>query len=164
MLVRDGHGGYRTVDGRWTVAPISNMGSGTTGWAGGRGWSNGRRCWVLTDTTGRVAFRASGSAKHERIVDRLHRSQGNHRPLQRIREARVSTRNQNEGNGMATFQDGGVRRATSNTKTAMRRSAVSRQCPQCKRKSALRFISDEYGFGHACRWCPYEHIKARGSR
>jgi hypothetical protein len=39
---------------------------------------------------------------------------------------------------MATFQDGGRRRATANTVTAMKRSADARRCPGCKRGAALR--------------------------
>jgi ribosomal protein S27AE len=64
---------------------------------------------------------------------------------------------------MATYQDGNVRRATPNTVTAMRRSATNRQCPQCRRKSALRFHSDDLGFGSTCRWqdCGYTTYRAR---
>jgi len=53
---------------------------------------------------------------------------------------------------MATYLDGNVRKATPNTVAAMRRSAASRQCPKCKRKSALKFVSDADGFGSICRW------------
>lgn len=52
--------GYATKDGRWTVEPAV-MGSGVTGWAGGRGWSQGRREWVLTDTTGKIRLGVGGS-------------------------------------------------------------------------------------------------------
>jgi hypothetical protein len=64
---------------------------------------------------------------------------------------------------MSTYTSGGVSRATTNTVKAMARSAESRQCPKCDRKSALKFVSDEHGFGHVCRWqdCGYEHIHAR---
>lgn len=62
---------------------------------------------------------------------------------------------------MATTTRGGVSKATANTVKAMSRSAENRRCPKCDRKSALKFVSDEYGFGHACRWCDYEHIRIR---
>lgn len=62
---------------------------------------------------------------------------------------------------MATFQDGGRRRATTNTVKAMERSAAARQCPKCGRKSALSRVSDEWQFGHYCRWCGYENITQR---
>jgi hypothetical protein len=63
---------------------------------------------------------------------------------------------------MATYQDGNVRKATANTVKAMHRSAESRKCPECGRKSALKFLSDEVKFGRYCRWmlegkCTYEH-------
>ena len=46
---------------------------------------------------------------------------------------------------------------------AMQHSAERRLCPKCNRKSALKWHSDEYGFGNYCRWedCNYEHIHAR---
>lgn len=67
---------------------------------------------------------------------------------------------------MATYHDGGARRATANTVTAMRRSAESRQCPKCGRKSALVRFSEDWGYGSYCRWklegkCDYERITAR---
>jgi hypothetical protein len=64
---------------------------------------------------------------------------------------------------MATYQDGNVRHATANTVTAMKRSAKTRQCPKCGRKSALKFVSDEWMFASACRWrdCGYESITQR---
>lgn len=64
---------------------------------------------------------------------------------------------------MATYQDGGVRRATANTVTAMRRSAERRRCPKCGRKSALTFHSDEVMRGTYCRWgdCDYESFIVR---
>jgi ribosomal protein S27AE len=64
---------------------------------------------------------------------------------------------------MARRLDGAVSKATANTVTAMRRSAENRRCPKCGRKSALRFHSDEYGFGSYCRWsdCDYERIQSR---
>lgn len=64
---------------------------------------------------------------------------------------------------MARFTSGGVSKATANTITAMRRSAESRRCPKCGRGSALKFHSDEYGFGSYCRWpdCGYERITTR---
>lgn len=64
---------------------------------------------------------------------------------------------------MATFQSGGVRKATANSVKAAERSASSRQCPKCGRKSALRNFSDDLMFGNACRWpdCDYENITIR---
>lgn len=58
---------------------------------------------------------------------------------------------------MATFQDGNVRRATSNSRDAAKRSAENRRCPKCKRKSALKHISEDEWFGSVCRWpdCDY---------
>lgn len=58
---------------------------------------------------------------------------------------------------MATYQDGNVRKATSNTRKAASRSAENRRCPKCKRGSALVAFSDEDAFGKACRWgdCDY---------
>lgn len=67
-LVKDGDGGYRTADGRWTVVPV-HMGQGITGWAGGRGWSNGRKEWQVTDTTGQARLGIGGPRK---IVTRLY--------------------------------------------------------------------------------------------
>jgi hypothetical protein len=51
---------------------------------------------------------------------------------------------------MATFVDGGRRRATANTVTAMVRSAERRRCPKCGRGSALVSLA-EYGLTF-CRW------------
>lgn len=51
---------------------------------------------------------------------------------------------------MATYLDGNRRRATPNTVTAMKRSAESRKCPECGRKSALRY-DVELGASY-CRW------------
>lgn len=64
---------------------------------------------------------------------------------------------------MATRQDGNVRKATTNTVKAMERSAKSRQCPKCGRKSALVTYSDDLMFGRACRWedCNYESMTMR---
>lgn len=64
---------------------------------------------------------------------------------------------------MATFQSGSVSRATANTVKAMARSASSRQCPKCGRKSALTFHADDLMFGNACRWqdCGYENMTIR---
>jgi hypothetical protein len=64
---------------------------------------------------------------------------------------------------MATYQDGNVRRATPNSVKAAQRSATSRQCPKCKRKSALVDYSDDLMFGRACRWadCTYESLTMR---
>lgn len=64
---------------------------------------------------------------------------------------------------MATFQSGGVRKATTNTVKAMTRSASKRQCPKCGRKSALVSYADDLMFGRACRWddCGYESMTMR---
>ena len=64
---------------------------------------------------------------------------------------------------MATRQDGGVRKATANTVKAAERSAGTRRCPKCGRKSALAFYSDDLMFGRACRWadCDYENMTMR---
>ena len=62
---------------------------------------------------------------------------------------------------MATRQDGGRKRATANTITAMQNSATARQCPQCSRKSALIRDFDEYGFYTVCRWCDYQNTRPR---
>lgn len=69
-LKRTGDGGYTTPDGRWTVEPVQ-MGAGVTGWAGGRGWSNGRREWRVTDTTGNHRLGLGGSTT---TVDALWRA------------------------------------------------------------------------------------------
>ena len=52
------------------------------------------------------------------------------------------------------------------TSKAMSRIAVNRQCPKCLRKMALVFHSDEYAFGHHCRWqdCDYNAVKPREAR
>lgn len=49
------------------------------------------------------------------------------------------------------------------TSKAMLRIAESRRCPKCQRAMALKFHSDEFGFGSYCRWndCDYQHIVAR---
>jgi hypothetical protein len=47
---------------------------------------------------------------------------------------------------MATYLDGNVRKATANTVKAQRRSAETRRCPDCGRKSALT------GYPRTCRW------------
>jgi ribosomal protein S27AE len=64
---------------------------------------------------------------------------------------------------MATFLSGNVRKATANTVTAMTRSAASRQCPKCGRKSALKFHTDDAMYGRYCRWqdCGYEAMTIR---
>lgn len=64
---------------------------------------------------------------------------------------------------MATRTSGGVSKATANTVAAMERSAASRQCPKCGRKSALKHYSDDVMFGSACRWpdCGYENMAMR---
>lgn len=53
-------------------------------------------------------------------------------------------------NLMATYLDGSRRRATANTVTAMERSAASRQCPSCGRKSAI--VRDAENRVTYCRW------------
>lgn len=67
---------------------------------------------------------------------------------------------------MATYRDGNVHKATPNTVTAMKRSAESRQCPKCGRKSALIRYSDDFMYGVTCRWkiegkCDYEKFTFR---
>lgn len=64
---------------------------------------------------------------------------------------------------MATYQDGSVRRATANSVKAAQRSAESRQCPKCGRKSALKHYSLPDMFGTACRWddCGFENMTDR---
>lgn len=62
---------------------------------------------------------------------------------------------------MATYTSGGRKRATANTVTAMERSAKTRQCPDCGRKSALVRYSDEIMYGTACRYCGAEHMTMR---
>lgn len=64
---------------------------------------------------------------------------------------------------MATVQSGGVRKATANSVKAAQRSAESRQCPKCGRKSALRYHADDLMYGAACRWadCGYESMTMR---
>lgn len=64
---------------------------------------------------------------------------------------------------MATYLDGNVRRATPNTVTAMKRSAESRRCPKCNRKSALQRWSDDFARGSACRWCDYATYREWGA-
>lgn len=64
---------------------------------------------------------------------------------------------------MATRRSGNVRVATTNSVTSAVRSAENRRCPKCSRKSALKFHSDDLGYGSCCRWpdCDYERITAR---
>lgn len=66
---------------------------------------------------------------------------------------------------MAIYNDGGVRKATPNSRTAARRSALKRQCPKCGRKSALVHISEPEFFGPACRWddCGYRNMHERSA-
>lgn len=63
--------GYATRDGRFTVEPTT-VGTGVTGWAGGRGWSNGHREWLVTDTTGKARLSQHGGA--QAVVDALWRA------------------------------------------------------------------------------------------
>lgn len=44
---------------------------------------------------------------------------------------------------------------------AQARSAESRKCPECNRKSAMKFQTDETMFGSYCRWCGYERMTVR---
>lgn len=46
-------------------------------------------------------------------------------------------------------------------RSAMAASAESRRCPECNRKSATSFFSDESGFGRRCRWCGWERWTVR---
>lgn len=69
VLVKQSDGSYATTDGRFIVTPTT-MGDGVTGWAGGRGWSNGHRAWWVEDTTGRASLSRHG--KHRAICDRLY--------------------------------------------------------------------------------------------
>lgn len=64
---------------------------------------------------------------------------------------------------MATFQNGNRRSATQNTVTSMKRSAESRQCPKCRRKSALiREVDTEAGtIITICRWSQERSRKAK---
>jgi hypothetical protein len=71
-LTRRPDGSYASHDGRWTVEPAT-MGAGVTGWAGGRGWSNGRREWRVTDTTGQAHLSAYGDP-HTIVLDALWRA------------------------------------------------------------------------------------------
>lgn len=66
---------------------------------------------------------------------------------------------------MATYVDGGRRKATANTVTAMRRSAERRTCTHCLRKSALTRYHGDYFSVDYCRWsregkCDYDVDKA----
>lgn len=63
-LRKDGDGGYVTPDGRWVVEPVT-MGAGVNN---NRGWSNGRRAWRVTDTTGAARLGIGGSTA---VRDRL---------------------------------------------------------------------------------------------
>lgn len=54
---------------------------------------------------------------------------------------------------VATYLSGNVQRATANSRQAAARSAANRQCPACKRKSAMVRFSDAEAFGEGCRWC-----------
>lgn len=71
VLVKREDGSYATTDGRFTVTPHL-MGGGTTGWAGGRGWSNGHRAWWVEDTTGVATLSQYG--KHRTVCDRLYQA------------------------------------------------------------------------------------------
>jgi len=45
----------------------------------------------------------------------------------------------------------------------LKASAVSRQCPECKRKAAIKRVKTATGSIRQCRWCPYkdEHVLRR---
>lgn len=64
---------------------------------------------------------------------------------------------------MATTQNGNIRSATPNSRKAAAKSAESRKCPRCGRKSATRFYSDDLMYGRACRWadCGWESMTIR---
>ncbi|GAA3147286.1 MULTISPECIES: hypothetical protein [Rhodococcus erythropolis group] len=62
--------GYATADGRWEVRKVP-MGGGTTGWAGGRGWSEGHNEFQVTDTHGLAQLSMLGP-RHSKIVQRLY--------------------------------------------------------------------------------------------
>lgn len=49
------------------------------------------------------------------------------------------------------------------TSKAMHLWAERNRCPQCGRKAALKFMSDETQFGRYCRWsdCDYESMHLR---
>jgi len=55
--------GYATADGRWTVEPAT-MGAGVNG---NGGWSNGRREWKLTDTTGQAQISQYGNRAQKTV-------------------------------------------------------------------------------------------------
>lgn len=64
--------GYATKDGRWEVRKIK-MGGGSTGWAGGKGWSEGHSHFEVTDTLKLADFAGKGHApRHSRVVERLY--------------------------------------------------------------------------------------------
>lgn len=44
---------------------------------------------------------------------------------------------------------------SANFSTAMKRSAESRQCPSCGRKSATSRVDDGYYRWTQCRWCDW---------
>lgn len=54
---------------------------------------------------------------------------------------------------------------TANQQSAKRNQAMTRQCPECGRKSALKFMSDDFQYGSYCRYdgCGYERITVRVS-
>lgn len=66
-LRRDGGGGYVTRSGRWTIRPIDGIGSGVNN---NGGWSNGRREWIVTDTTEQWSHKGLGP-KHQIQVGTL---------------------------------------------------------------------------------------------
>lgn len=53
-----------------------------------------------------------------------------------------------------------MKRRSAEFGAAMRRGAERRRCPACGRKSALTWVSDDFGVGQYCRWedCDYERI------
>jgi ssDNA-binding Zn-finger/Zn-ribbon topoisomerase 1 len=62
---------------------------------------------------------------------------------------------------MTTYQNGGVRSATPNSRKAARRSAANRQCPRCGRKSALKHDHQHGTSSTTCRWddCGYAVVR-----
>lgn len=50
-----------------------------------------------------------------------------------------------------------LRRISTATSKAMKRSAAHRQCPSCGRKAALvKVMQDGFVEAKVCRWCDYE--------
>jgi hypothetical protein len=64
---------------------------------------------------------------------------------------------------MTTRKQAHSQRNSGNVAAAQRRSAEKRRCPECGRGGAVKFYSDEYGYGSYCRWddCKYARITIR---